>query len=128
EKRLSLEREMACDEAVLEQTQNPRAYAQCLVSLAEKSFAQRGLAMAQALMSHAKETTLRLARILDASRPKSSRVLKPAFGLVIVLLACVVALPDVPRLIAFQDAERAPVIAPSKSGIISSQETAPQAP
>jgi len=30
EKRLSLEREMACDDVVLAETQNPRAYAECL--------------------------------------------------------------------------------------------------
>ena len=34
--RLSLEREMACDDLVLARTANPRQYAECLVSLAEK--------------------------------------------------------------------------------------------
>ncbi|HET8667724.1 MAG TPA: M56 family metallopeptidase, partial [Terriglobales bacterium] len=34
EKRLTLEREMACDDVVLRQTANPRAYAQCLALLA----------------------------------------------------------------------------------------------
>ena len=36
ENRLSVEREMACDDAVLEQTANPHGYATCLVSLLEK--------------------------------------------------------------------------------------------
>ena len=54
ERRLSLEREMACDEAVLAETENPRAYAECLVSLAEKSFVRRGLALAQAVVGRAR--------------------------------------------------------------------------
>jgi len=37
ERRLSLEREMACDEAVLAETENPQAYAECLVSLQRKA-------------------------------------------------------------------------------------------
>jgi beta-lactamase regulating signal transducer with metallopeptidase domain len=105
ERRLSLEREMACDEMVLAETENPQAYAECLVSLAEKSFVRRGLALAQAIVGHSRGTSLRLARILDGSRPKASRVFKPALGLVMAVIACgIVALPDVPRLIAFENA------------------------
>src|SRR6266850_2407851 len=82
EKRLSLEREMACDEVVLAETENPQAYAECLVSLAEKSFVRRGLVLAQAVVGHARETSLRLARILDGHRQQSSRIFRPALGLV----------------------------------------------
>jgi len=111
EKRLSLEREMACDEAVLAETENPQAYAECLVSLAEKSFVRRGLALAQAVVGRARETSLRLARILDGNPPKSSRVFRPALGLVAVLAVCCgIALPDAPKLIAFENAGPTPVI------------------
>ena len=48
EKKLALEREMACDDLVLAKTASPRAYAECLVSLAEKNLLQRGIALAQA--------------------------------------------------------------------------------
>src|SRR5271169_181094 len=41
ENRLAVEREMACDDAVLAQTANPHGYASCLVSLLEKSLAHR---------------------------------------------------------------------------------------
>jgi beta-lactamase regulating signal transducer with metallopeptidase domain len=103
EKRLSLEREMACDDVVLAETKNPRAYAECLVSLAEKSFVRRGLAMAQAVISHARETSLRLARILDGNSSRSSRVFKPALGIVTVFAAaCLTVLPNMPRLVAFE--------------------------
>ncbi|MFZ0797641.1 MAG: M56 family metallopeptidase, partial [Terriglobales bacterium] len=39
ENQLSVEREMACDDAVLAETANPHGYATCLVSLLEKSLA-----------------------------------------------------------------------------------------
>ncbi len=112
EKWLSLEREMACDEAVLAETENPRAYAECLVSLAEKSFVRRGLALAQAAVGRARETSLRLARILDGDRPRSSRVLRPSLGLAGVIAAgFFIALPDLPRLITFEDrTPAAPII------------------
>ncbi|MGA8617504.1 MAG: M56 family metallopeptidase [Candidatus Sulfotelmatobacter sp.] len=105
EKRLSLEREMACDDAVLAETRNPRAYAECLVSLAEKSFVQRSLAMAQAAIGHACETSIRLARILDdVGRPRATRVFKPALVLMTAFAGvCLVILPDAPRLIAFEN-------------------------
>ena len=103
EKRLSLEREMACDDVVLAETKNPRAYAECLVSLAEKSFVRRGLAMAQAVISHARDTSARLARILDGNNSHSSRVFKPALGIVTVFAAaCLTVLPNMPRLVAFE--------------------------
>src|SRR6202011_3024466 len=41
EQRLSLEREMACDDVVLAETVSPRGYAECLLSLAEKSLLRR---------------------------------------------------------------------------------------
>ncbi len=46
ESRLSMEREMACDDAVLAETSNPRGYASCLVSLLEKNMAHRSSAKA----------------------------------------------------------------------------------
>jgi beta-lactamase regulating signal transducer with metallopeptidase domain len=104
EKRLSLEREMACDDAVLAKTRDPRAYAECLVSLAEKSFIQRGLIMAQAAISRASETSIRLARILDPSRSHASLASKSALGLMTVLAgSCLMLLPNAPRLIAFEN-------------------------
>jgi hypothetical protein len=128
EKRLSLEREMACDEVVLAETENPQAYAECLVSLAEKSFVRRGLALAQAVVGRARETSLRLARILDGNRPQSSRVFSPTLGLVAVLGVCsLIALPDAPRLIAFENAGPAPVIN-NNDNVAFAADAAPQVP
>ena len=108
-KGLSVEREMACDDFVLAATSNPRAYAQCLVSVAEKSFVRQGLALAQAVVGKMRQTSQRVARILDSrildsDRPGATRVWKPALGLLAAFSAvCFISLPRAPRLIAFED-------------------------
>jgi beta-lactamase regulating signal transducer with metallopeptidase domain len=103
EKRLSVEREMACDDAVLAETANPHGYASCLVSLLEKSVAHRGWEMAQAVVHRAHEASLRLAQILDTNRPVATRVWKPALGLVGgFVIACLAVSPHTPRLVAFR--------------------------
>jgi len=104
ENRLSLEREMACDDMVLAQTSDPRAYAECLVSLAEKNFLQRGLALAQAAVGRMRQTSLRVLQILDVRRPKSVGVWKPAPWVVAGFsVACLVGAEHAPRLVAFGD-------------------------
>src|SRR6185369_4834290 len=127
ERRLTLEREMACDDVVLAYTQNPAAYARCLVSLAEKSFVRRTMAMAQAAIGRAHETTLRLAQILDADRPKATRVFKPVLAAVAGVAAVVgtFAVPNAPRLIAFHDA--APT-GPRATEVIASTDAMPSIP
>jgi len=106
ESRLSVEREMACDDAVLAKTANPHGYATCLVSLLEKSLlhrrAQPRWAMAQAAVNRAHEAAARLAQILDAKRPVATHVWKPALGMVGAFsLLCLMALPQAPKLVAF---------------------------
>ena len=111
ESRLSVEREMACDDAVLAATSNPHGYASCLVSLLEKNMehrraeqhlAQKRWSMAQAAVDRACEASLRLARILDANRPVATRVWKPALGVIgVFFMLCLVALPHAPQFIAF---------------------------
>lgn len=104
ESRLSLEREMACDDLVLAQTTNPRAYAECLVSLAEKNFLQRGVALAQAAVGRMRQTSLRVLQILDSRRSKAVGVWKPAPWVVAGFsVACLVGAEHAPRLIAFSD-------------------------
>jgi beta-lactamase regulating signal transducer with metallopeptidase domain len=107
ENQLSVEREMACDEIALART-DPKAYAQCLIHLAEKNFMQRGLAMAQAAVHRAGQTAKRLAQILDRNRPAATLVSKPAVATVIVFAtACFAVAPHTPQIVAF--GEKAPV-------------------
>jgi hypothetical protein len=110
ESRLSVEREMACDDAVLAETANPHGYASCLVSLLEKSLAHRlahpladkRRSMAQAAVDRAREASLRLARILDTKRPVATRVWKPALGMVGAFsIVCLAVLPHAPQFVAF---------------------------
>jgi len=108
ESRLSLEREMACDDQVLAEIANPRSYATCLIALLEKSVARRGWTMAQAVVHRAREASLRLAQILDVSRPDTRSVWKPALGLVGAFsLLCLMVVPRAPRFVAFEPSMRA---------------------
>jgi beta-lactamase regulating signal transducer with metallopeptidase domain len=106
EKKLALEREMACDDLVLAETQttSPRAYAECLVSLAEKSFLRRGVALAQAAVDRLRSVSLRVTQILDVNRSRTTRVWGPAPVLVGgVSLVCLIALSHAPtRLLSFE--------------------------
>jgi len=103
EPRLSLEREMACDEAVLAQTASPRAYAECLAHLAEKTLIQRSIALAQAALGKIHQTSVRVSQILDTNRPSgTARSWKLAVSLVAAFaLSSVFGIARAPRLIAF---------------------------
>jgi beta-lactamase regulating signal transducer with metallopeptidase domain len=72
--RLSLEREMACDDAVVAATGNARAYAGCLIDLLEKAGARRSWAMAQAAVARARDASVRIARILRVGPAATTRV------------------------------------------------------
>jgi beta-lactamase regulating signal transducer with metallopeptidase domain len=102
ENRLSLEREMACDDLVLAHTANPRVYAECLVSLAEKNLLQRGIALAQAAVGRMRQTSLRVLQILDARRPQGVKVWQPAPWVVAGFsVVCLATAAHAPKLIAF---------------------------
>jgi beta-lactamase regulating signal transducer with metallopeptidase domain len=118
ENRLSVEREMACDDAVLAETANPHGYATCLVSLLEKSLAHRrahrlvdesrSSSLAHAAVDRAREAALRLAQILDTKRPVATRVWKPALAMVAAFsVVCLALLPHAPQFVAFDQGMRA---------------------
>jgi len=115
EGRLSLEREMACDEHVLTTVENPRAYAECLVSLAERGFLRRAVILAQGAVHRVKECSARVAQILANGRPHnagSSRfALASAASASILLLA---TFAQAPNLIEFSS-KVAPAVAASNS-------------
>lgn len=127
ERQLSLEREMACDDVVLSRTANPRAYAECLVTVAERSFMRRGLALAQAAVSKMRQTTLRVSQILDGNRSAATQVWKPALALVMVASGIfVVGLARAPELVAFR--ESAPAVSLASVAVpLSSPSSAPTA-
>ena len=107
ESRLTLEREMACDDAVLAQTASPKAYASSLISFAEKLQNPRGLALAQTLVTRMRQMSLRVTQILDSKRPARPGLWKPIPALGAVLLAAVcAATPYAPKLVAFENQTR----------------------
>jgi beta-lactamase regulating signal transducer with metallopeptidase domain len=104
ERQLCLEREMACDEAVIRVTQAPRAYAACLASLAERGIERRSEALSLGAWQRRPELVRRVHRILrrgNALDPLGARS-------VLTLMACglvfgTVALSRCPQLIAFTE-------------------------
>lgn len=103
ENRLSLEREIACDDAVLAVVPDPKSYARCLISLAEKSYLRRGIALAQAAVSRVQQLTARVTQILNVRRPSATSMWKPALSIVAVtVFAGSASLELAPRLVAFE--------------------------
>jgi beta-lactamase regulating signal transducer with metallopeptidase domain len=107
--RLALERELACDDMVLEQTANARTYAASLVSIAEKVVAEkmrmgRALALAQSALGRVKEVSHRIAQILDTKRERTNRGWRPALAMIGTLaVITVIGMPYAPELISFQN-------------------------
>jgi len=117
ENQISLAREMACDDVVLSKQVSPHSYAECLVSVAEKSFVRRSLLLAQAAVSRMRHTTQRVAQILDRNRPATTGVWKPALGVVTAFSAiCLVVLARAPEMVAFESS--VPNIAVSSPGTV----------
>jgi beta-lactamase regulating signal transducer with metallopeptidase domain len=113
EKKISLEREMACDDAVLAESANPRAYAECLVHLAEKSVIRRGVALAQAAIGKICQTSVRVAQILSVNRPAGSLSgWLPASLVAGFAVLSIVGVSRAPRLVAFDEARPHAVVAP----------------
>jgi len=107
--RLALEREIACDDIVLEQTANARTYAASLVSIAERVVAEkmrmgRALALAQSALGRVKEVSQRVAQILDTKRERTNRGWRPALAMIGTLsVVSLVAMPYAPQLISLQN-------------------------
>jgi beta-lactamase regulating signal transducer with metallopeptidase domain len=102
DRNLALEREIACDDAVLARTPDHHAYAACLVRVAEKSLLHKGLALAQAIIGRVGQTTLRITRILAGSRP-AKYAWKPAgYILAAGSLSGILFLTQLPPLVSFK--------------------------
>lgn len=112
ERRLCGEREMACDEGVVQRTQAPRAYAACLTSLAERGLQRRELqrrdllrraqALSLGVLGRRPELVHRVHSILrrkQAIHPLAAGVLVGVMGCGLALGA--MELSRSPQLIAF---------------------------
>jgi beta-lactamase regulating signal transducer with metallopeptidase domain len=111
ERRLALDREMACDDAVLAHSGTPRGYAACLARVAERSFLRRQLALAQAAVGRMRQLTVRVAMILDPNRPRATNLWKPAIPVVIIVAGlCALPASFTPSLVSFADDTASPQI------------------
>ncbi|ABF42298.1 peptidase M56, BlaR1 [Candidatus Koribacter versatilis Ellin345] len=108
--RLTLEREMACDEMVLAQSPSAKAYAGFLISFHEKLQSAGAPVLVQALVSKVSQLAERVTEILEAKKPAKSRV--PAFAASAALLAALGAAPMLPEFVSFGNA---PEIAKSQA-------------
>jgi len=112
--RLSIEREMSCDDLVLAESNNPRGYAECLVTVAERSYLRRPVALAQAAVARVKHTALRISKILDGRQRQVTSVWKPALGaLTFFMVLGASVLGHIPQLVGFEDAGQSAQIARS---------------
>ena len=116
ERRLSLDREMACDDAVLAHSGTPLGYAECLARVAERSFLRRQLALAQAAVGRMRQLTTRVAVILDPDRPQHTHLWKPAVPIVMVVAGlCALPASLTPSLVSFADDVASPQMLSAQS-------------
>ncbi len=113
ERRLCLERELACDDAVLRETGAPKAYAACLIQLAERSLGRRASALTVSALGRQSDVSRRVGRVLQWPPREASRVSR---GLACAVLLCAVSTATVALghgrlLIDFHHAVTAPMLA-----------------
>lgn len=118
ERRLCFERELACDERVLQATGAPKTYAECLATLAqyrlERRSLTRGLALVLGALGRESELARRVTRIL-----KRGEIMGPLHaklvlgGATLALLIAATGLERCPQIVGF--AEPTPVPTPSEA-------------
>lgn len=116
DRRLSKEREMACDEAVIRITRAPRVYAACLASLAERGLQHRTEALSLGAWNRRSDLVHRVHSILQRHRelrPAVARSLLAVLGC--TLLAVAAELAQCPQFIAFVPSDATQTIAGEQS-------------
>jgi hypothetical protein len=113
DRRLSSERELACDDRVLRSSAGRKAYALCLTHLAEYSILRRSFSLVLGAWERRPELVRRVQRIL--SQPVRSMSHRPAMaatgGLLAGALGIAVVLSHSPQLVSFVPAQRASQLA-----------------
>jgi beta-lactamase regulating signal transducer with metallopeptidase domain len=110
DRRLGLERELACDAGVVAATSAPFDYAHCLTRLAEHRLSRHSVALALSAWSRQPELVRRvhtLLRPMRALSPRQARAAVAALSLAVAGSAFEMA--RAPRFIAFSDGIAAPV-------------------
>jgi bla regulator protein blaR1 len=115
DRRLSAERELACDDRVMRSSAGRKAYALCLTHLAEYSILRRSFSLVLGAWERRPELVRRVQRIL--SQPARSMSRRPAMaatgGLLAGALGIAVVLSHSPQLVSFVPVQVAPQLAQS---------------
>ncbi len=109
-RQMDLEREVACDDFVVESLHQPRSYASCLTRLAELAIRRRPSLLASGAIYNGTNLTQRVEMLLDQTRHTGTRLLRGRFaGLALVPLLLALGAARIPELIAFAQAAPAAV-------------------
>jgi beta-lactamase regulating signal transducer with metallopeptidase domain len=109
DRKLSVERELACDAGVVASTTQPIEYARCLTRLAEHRSQYRKLALSLAAWTRQSELGRRIFSLLQPASTWSSRHVRFATALLIMVLAGGGAeMARVPHFVTFTDAHAVP--------------------
>ena len=101
-RRIDLEREIACDDFVVEQTGQARPYASCLTRVVEIAGGVRSSIVAAAATEERSHLARRIEMLLDKTRHKGTRLLKTRLlSMAAALMALAVVAVRTPGLIAF---------------------------
>jgi beta-lactamase regulating signal transducer with metallopeptidase domain len=115
ERRLCLERELACDDDVLRLTKAPKAYATCLTNLAEHRLGRRAAALSLGAWEKRSELARRVHSILRSGERMGRTQARVVMGvLVLGLLGGSAELARCPQLVSFSRAAL-PVTAEAQS-------------
>jgi beta-lactamase regulating signal transducer with metallopeptidase domain len=102
ERRLCLERELACDDDVLRLTKAPKAYATCLTNLAEQRLGRKVAALSLGAWEKRSELARRVHSILRGGEGMSRRQTRVVMGaLVLGLLGGSAELARFPQVVSF---------------------------
>jgi hypothetical protein len=106
ERRLCVERELACDDHVLRCTRARKAYATCLVNLAEESVLRRSVSLALGAWERQSELGRRVRRILTPSEGAMGRRQMTAVASILAfgMLGGAITLSREPQLVSFAPA------------------------
>jgi hypothetical protein len=105
ERRLCLERELACDDDVLRLTKAPKAYATCLTNLAEHRLGRRAAALSLGAWERKSELARRVHSILLGGKRMGAAQARVVMGVVVLgLLGGSAELARCPQLVSFSRA------------------------
>jgi len=108
ERRLCVERELACDDGVMRATGARKAYATCLANLAEQTLIRRGVTLALGAWERQSELGRRVRRILRGPEGEMGRAaMVVSMGVLAVgVVAGMVAMARTPELVSFASAPK----------------------